>query len=138
MKWLYLLLLIGAVLALGRIVLQVRRLRNRPEDDWDARLIEKLRRSGVDPFQQRELDFFVGMPDESSAQRIAQRLTGEGFAVDVRPVADSSSHPFSVHISKTMSLSVTEVRAVSSRLREMAEASGGRYDGWTAGRRPAA
>lgn len=138
MKWLYLLLLIGALLAVGRIVLQVRRLRNRPEDDWDARLIEKLRRSGVDPFQPRQLDFFVGMPDEASARRIAERLTGEGFAVDVRPVADNSSHPFSMHISKAMSLSVTEVRAVSSRLREMAEASGGRYDGWTAGRRPEA
>ena len=135
MKWLYLLLLLGAALAIGRIVLQVRRLRNTREDDWDAKLIEKLRRSGVDPFKPQQLDFFVGMPDEASAQRIAQRLTGDGFAVDVRPVADSSSHPFSLHISKAMSLSVTEVRAVSARLRELAEASGGRYDGWTAGRR---
>jgi len=129
MKWLYLLLLLGAALAIGRIVLQVRRLRNTREDDWDAKL------SGVDPFKPQQLDFFVGMPDEASAQRIAQRLTADGFAVDVRPVADSSSHPFSLHISKAMSLSVTEVRAVSARLRELAEASGGRYDGWTAGRR---
>jgi hypothetical protein len=135
MKWLYLLLLLGAALALGRIVLQVRRLRNRREDDWDTKLIEKLRRSGVDPFRPRQLDFFVGMPDEASAQRIAQRLTADGFTVDVREVAESSSHPFSMHISKAMSLSVTEVRAVSARLREMAEASGGRYDGWTAGQR---
>jgi hypothetical protein len=30
---------------------------------------------------------------------------------------------------------VTEVRAVSARLREFAETSGGRYDGWAASRR---
>lgn len=135
MKWFYLLLLLGAALAIGRIVLQLRRLRDRREDDWDTRLIEKLRRSGVDPFKPQQLDFFIGMPDEASAQRIAQRLSADGFSVDVRPVADSTSHPFSMHISKAMSLSVTEVRAVSARLRELAEASGGRYDGWTAGRR---
>lgn len=135
MKWFYLLLLLGAALAIGRIVLQLRRLRDRREDDWDTRLIEKLRRSGVDPFKPQQLDFFIGMPDEASAQRIAQRLSADGFSVDVRPVDDSTSHPFSMHISKAMSLSVTEVRAVSARLRELAEASGGRYDGWTAGRR---
>jgi hypothetical protein len=138
MNWLYILLLLGAALAIGRIVLQLRRLRNHREDDWDARLVEKLRRSGGDPFKPRDLDFFVGMPDETSAQRIAQRLTADGFTVDVRPVEEGGSHPYSVHITKTMSLSVTEVRAVSTRLREMAEASGGRYDGWTAGRRPEA
>ena len=135
MKWFYLLLLLGAALAIGRIVLQLRRLRDRREDDWDTRLIEKLRRSGVNPCKPQQLDFFIGMPDEASAQRIAQRLSADGFSVDVRPVADSTSHPFSMHISKAMSLSVTEVRAVSARLRELAEASGGRYDGWTAGRR---
>lgn len=137
MKWIMVLLLLGAAIAIARIVLQLRKLKDRGNDDWDAKLIERLRRSGVDPFSPQELDFFIGMPDESSAQRIAQRLGAEGFQVDVRAVADSASHPYSVHAMKAMPLSVTEVRAVSTRLREFAEASGGRYDGWAASRRRA-
>lgn len=136
MKWLYLLLLVGGALAIGRIVLQLRRLKNQKDDDWDTKLIERLRRGGSDPFRPQPLDFFIGMPDEGAAQRIAQRLVSEGFEVDVRAVADSVSHPFSVHAKKAMPLSVTEVRAASARLRELAEAGGGRYDGWTAGRAP--
>lgn len=135
MKWIYLLLMVGGALAIGRIVLQLRRLRNQKDDDWDTKLIERLRRSGSDPFRLHQLDFFIAMPDEGSAQRIAQRLVSEGFAVDVRAVTDSVAHPFSVHAKKAMPLSVTEVRAVSARLGELAEAGGGRYDGWTAGRR---
>ncbi len=134
MKWFHLLLLAGGLLAIGRIVLQLRRLRNQKEDDWDTKLIERLRRSGSDPFRPQQLDFFLGMPDEGSAQRIAQRLVSEGFEVDVRAVTESVSHPYSVHAKKAMPLSVTEVRAASARLRELAEAGGGRYDGWTAGR----
>ena len=135
MKWFVLLLAIGGVLALGRIVLSLRKLKNQRNDDWDTKLIERLRRSGADPFKPHELDFFIALPSEEVAQRLAQRLAGEGFEVDVRPVADSTDHPFSVHAMKAMPLSAHDIREVSARLRGIAESSGGRYDGWAASRR---
>ncbi len=137
MKWFYILLLIGAALAIGRIVLSLRKLKNLNNDDWDSRLVERLRRSGVDPFKPQELDFFVALPTEAAVGVVEQRLSTRGFTVDSRAVADSPSQPFSVHARKAMQLSVSEVRAVSAMLKQLAEEQGGRYDGWAASK-PAA
>jgi hypothetical protein len=132
MSWLYVLLLIGAALAVGRIWYSIKKLRELPRDDWDTRLIERLRRSGANAFSPMELDFFLAMPSEGAAQGAAEQLKSEGFAVDVRAVAESTDQPFSVHATRSMHLNVDGVRAVSTRLREIAAAQGGRYDGWTA------
>lgn len=132
MDWFVVFLVAGAAIALWRIVFQVRKLRQRNEDDWDARLIERVRRSGTDPFKPIEVDFFLALPGESVAREVADELGREGFAVDVKPVPDSSEHPFSVHAMKRMQLSLDGVRGVSTRLRAIATARGGRYDGWAA------
>ncbi|MCU0760222.1 MAG: ribonuclease E inhibitor RraB [Steroidobacteraceae bacterium] len=132
MSWLYVFLLLGAALAIGRIWFQVKKLREQPVDDWDARLIERLRRGGADPFRPIDVDFFVAMPSESAAAGVAERLEAEGFRVDVRAVSESTEHPWSVHAIKPMQLNADGIRSVSTRLRELAAAQGGRYDGWTA------
>ena len=131
MSWLYVFLLIGAALAIGRIWFQLRKLRQRPVDDWDTKLIERLRR-GTDPFRPIDVDFFLALPSEAAASVAAQRLTAEGFGVDVRQVSNSTDYPWSVHACKPMQLTVDGIRAISSRLRDIAAAQGGRYDGWTA------
>lgn len=133
MDLLYLFLLAGAAIAVWRIVTQVRRGTRRPQDDWDQRMIENLRRSGINPFQPMEVDFFVAMPSLEAANTLAQTLQSEGYAVDIREMPDSADQTHSVHALKTMQLHIEAVRAVSSRLTELAEASGGRYDGWAPG-----
>ena len=133
MSWLYIFLVLGAALAIGRIWFSVKKLRQQPNDDWDARLIERLRRSGADPFRPREIDFFLALPSEAAAQAVAQHLDAEGFRVDVRAVSESTDHPFSVHAIRSMQLNLDGIRAVSAHMREVATAQGGRYDGWTAG-----
>lgn len=132
MSWLYVFLLLGAALAIGRIWFQLKKLRERPVDDWDAKLIERLRRGGADPFRPIDVDFFLALPSEAAAAGVAQRLTAEGFRVDVRAVSEGADHPWSVHAIKPMQLNVDGIRATSARLRELASAQGGRYDGWTA------
>ncbi len=132
MSWLYVFLLLGAALAIGRIWFQLKKLRERPVDDWDAKLIERLRRGGADPFRPIDVDFFLALPSEAAAAGVAQRLTAEGFRVDVRAVGESTDHPWSVHAIKPMQLNADSIRATSARLREIASAQGGRYDGWTA------
>lgn len=132
MKWFTILLIIGGALALGRIFLSLRQLRNQRRDDWDTRLIARLRKSGFDPFKPHELDFFMALPTEAAAREAADELRGEGMSVDVRETPDNPSHPWSLHVRKTMQLSIDLVRATSTRLETLAIAKGGRYDGWAA------
>lgn len=133
MDWLSLFLLAGAAIAVWRIVYQIRRASKVQVDDWDTKLIERLRRSGVDPFRPVEVDFFVALPSREAADSVAARLRVDGFEVDIRPMADSVDHPWSVHALKPMSLNVHAIREVSTKMRAIAAETGGRYDGWAPG-----
>lgn len=133
MDWFVLFLVAAAAIAVARIVYQVRRTALRRQDDWDTRMIERLRRSGADPFAPVEVDFFVAMPNREKADELAARLATEGFSTDVRSIEGSIEHPWSVHARKSMSLNVHGVREVTTRLREWSTAAGGRFDGWAPG-----
>jgi regulator of RNase E activity RraB len=133
MDWFVVFLVVGAAIAVWRIVYNVRNVSKSREDDWDARMIERLRRSGIDPFKPVDVDFFVAVPSKEQAESIASRLRAEGFETDVRELRDSVDQPWSVQALKNMSLNVHGVREVSTRLRQMAEEAGGRYDGWAPG-----
>jgi len=133
MDWFVLFLVAGAGIAIWRIVYQVRRASQRREDDWDAKLIERLRRSGVDPFSPVEVDFFVALPTRASANAVAAKLRTEGFATDVRELPDGGEQPWSVYAMRSMQLNANGVREVSNRMRALAAETGGRYDGWAPG-----
>ena len=133
MDWLVVFLVAGAAIAVWRIIYQIRRASKLQFDDWDTKLIERLRRSGADPFRPVEVDFFVALPNEEAATRVAGRLQTEGFVADVRPLADSIDYPWSVHALKTMTINVHGIREVSQRMRALAAECGGRYDGWAPG-----
>jgi len=60
-------------------------------------------------------------------------LQAEEYVVDIKPVADSSQHPFSLHASKALRLAVPDMQEKSRRFQELAAAHRGRYDGWAAG-----
>ncbi len=136
MTWIYLTLALAAAFALGRIVWSVRRIHSRRHDSWDARLIEKLRQSGSDPFQPHDVDFFFGLPDAASAERIALQLRGEGFTAEIIERADMPSHPFTIRATKQLRLSVPDMQDTSRRFSDLAKAAGGTYDGWAAARIP--
>jgi len=133
MDWFVVFLIAGAGIAVWRIVYQIRRAATVKVDDWDTRLIERLRRSGADPFRPVEVDFFVAMPTREQAEQLATRLNAEGYVADVRELADSADLPFSVHAQRTLQLNADAIRSISGQLRELAAAGGGRYDGWAPG-----
>lgn len=134
MVWVYLFVGLGGVLALMRIVVNVRRFRRPRDDGWDARHIAQLRNSGVNPFEPQDVDFFLAFPDETVAQAVAAQLRTEGFAVELRTVGDSVSHPVVLDVRQRMQLAVPQMQALSGRFRALAEANGGRYDSWSAAR----
>jgi hypothetical protein len=116
-----------------RIYFSLQKLRSARADDWDAKMVERVRAQGVDPFKAHEVDFFFALPDSSACDAVGALLQAEEFAVDVKPVADSSQHPFSLHASKPLRLAVPDMQEKSRRFKELAAVHGGRYDGWAAG-----
>jgi len=133
MNWILIALVAAGIAAVVRIYFSLQRLRGDRADDWDAKMVERVRAQGVDPFKPHEVDFFFALPDASACDAIGALLRAEEFAVDVKPVADSSRHPFSLHASKPLRLAVPDMQEKSRRFKELATAHGGRYDGWAAG-----
>jgi len=122
----------GAV-AVGRIYYGIRKGKEKTEKDWDERLIERLRKSGSDPFQPHEVDFFMALPSEAAGRAVAALLESEGYRVDVKPAPDNPvDHPFSLHATKSLRLSVPGMRELTAHFQGLARTHGGYYDGWSA------
>lgn len=135
LDWLVYLLAAGAVLLLVRIGISIRRLRHH-EHGYDDRLIERLRAQGSDPFKAHEVDFFFALPTDAVASALGARLEAEGYSVRSRPIEESVEFPFSLHATKSMRLSVPDMRELSAHFNRLAAEHGGRYDGWAAGHVP--
>ena len=135
MNWILIVLVAVGIAAVVRIYFSLQKLRGERVDDWDTKMIERVRSQGVDPFKPHEVDFFFALPDTAACDALRSVLQAEEFAVDIKPVEDSSSHPFSLHASKALQLAVPAMKEKSRRFRELAAAHGGRYDGWAAGAR---
>lgn len=135
MNWIIVALIAAGIAAVVRIYFSLQKLRGERADDWDTKMVERVRSQGVDPFKPHEVDFFFALPNASACDAIRTVLTAEEFNVDIKPVAESSEHPFSLHASKPLRLAVPDMQEKSRRFRELAVAHGGRYDGWAAGAR---
>ena len=133
MDYMLLLLAVGAVVILLRIFQKVRALRDSREDDYDTRFVERLRRSGMDPFKPMDVDFFLAMPSLEAADRVSARLVEDLFTPDVRSIDGPKDLPISLHARKSMQVNEVGIRAAAARLRELAKTEGGRYDGWAPG-----
>jgi hypothetical protein len=134
MSWILVALAAAGIAAAVRIYFSLQRLRRTDRaDDWDAKMIERVRSQGADPFRPHEVDFFFALPDTGACNAVRGVLQGEEYTVDVREMEDSSVHPFSLHASKALQLAVPDMQEKSRRFRELAAAHGGRYDGWAAG-----
>jgi hypothetical protein len=138
MSWYVIILAAAGAFALYRIYVSLRKLQDRSNDDWDARLIERLRLSGSDPFQPHDVDFFFALPNEVAAKAVAARLEKEGYSVDLRTIPEVVDQPCSVHARKSLRLSVPGMREISRGCAALAREHGGRYDGWAATRVPRA
>jgi hypothetical protein len=133
MSWIYSLLFLAGAGVLWRIYYGIRQMKLKKEKDWDERLIDRLRKSGSDPFQPHDVDFFMAMPSEEAGRAIAAVLEPEGFRVDIHPAPDNpGDHPFSLHAMKPMRLSVPAMKELTKRFQLMAKEQGGHYDGWSA------
>ena len=130
--WIFVFAVIGGLIAAWRIWQNLRKLQQRQNDSWDARLIDQLRKRGSDPFKPHDVDFFLAFPTRDAAERLANRLRNEGFDADVVDEPESGALRYSLHAHKSMQLTVPDMQDLSRRLTEQAKEMGGRYDGWSA------
>jgi hypothetical protein len=131
MQWVYLLLVLAALLAVTRILLALRKARAQANhDDWDARLVKNLRSAGGNSFTPYEVDFFFGVPDEAAAMALRAALEPEGFSIDSRLMSGEGATGYSLNARKHLRVSVTEMQGFSQRFRVLAQQYGGYYDGW--------
>ncbi|HET7811154.1 MAG TPA: ribonuclease E inhibitor RraB [Steroidobacteraceae bacterium] len=130
--WIFVFAIIGGFVAAWRIWQNLRKLQQRQNDSWDARLIDQLRKRGSDPFKPHDVDFFLAFPTQDAAERLAARLRNEGFDADVVDEPESGALRYSLHAHKSMQLTVPDMQELSRRLTDQAKEMGGRYDGWSA------
>ena len=131
MQWVYILLVLAALIAIARVALALRKARAQStDDDWDARLVKNLRAAGGNSFTAYEVDFFFGLPDEAASTALRSVLEPEGFLIDSRIMSTEGASGYSVQARKQLRISVTEMQAFSKRFRALAEQYGGYYDGW--------
>jgi hypothetical protein len=130
MIWLYFALVLGAMIAIARIVAAVRKARAQTADDWDERLVKNLRTAGGNSFTPYEVDFFFNLPDEAMCAALRGTLEPEGFAIDTRIMGGEAASGYSLHARKHLRVSVAEMQDFSKRFRALAEQYGGHYDGW--------
>lgn len=132
--WMVLIGVAAVALIAVRIAGSVRRVRRAQAADWDEQQVKKLRALGGDPFRPYDIDFFFGVPDEGTCSRLAQILQAEGCSVDFRAVPPDTGSGYSLHASKQLRLSVSEMQEHSARYRALAAQHACVYDGWNASR----
>ncbi|MEO7773909.1 MAG: ribonuclease E inhibitor RraB [Steroidobacteraceae bacterium] len=128
MWWFTILMVAAGMLVLLRIGTHVLRFKNKKVEDWDSQFISQLRKAGIAPFDQQVVDFFFAVPSAAASAALSQQLQAEGFETDSKPGEDGGG--WSTHARKSMRLAVPEMQALTARLRALAEAQGGQYDGW--------
>jgi hypothetical protein len=128
------LLMLAALVAVVRVYLTVRRVRQNQSEDWDERLVKNLRAQGGDPFKPYEVDFFFDLPDQGACEQVAVLLKGRGCSVDFRRVDPARGDRYTLHALKSQRISVPGMQESTREFAALAAQHGGRYDGWaTAG-----
>jgi regulator of RNase E activity RraB len=97
----------------------------------NERVIYHLRRLGADVSKPREVEFFIYLPTEEGAYRVAAELQKEGYDVQVDPGAQGER--WLCFATKTIVPSLDEMNRISERFTSLAESYGGDYDGWGTG-----
>lgn len=97
----------------------------------DVRVLSQLRQVGSKLDQPHKIDFFLYLPGQSAADRVAGDLTAQGYEVHVKPGAQNPSE-WLVQANKTMVPELKTLVEIRKHFSALATANGGAYDGWGA------
>jgi len=97
----------------------------------DLRVITQLQRAGSKVDKPHEIDFFLYFPNEESARQAAEKIRPEEFRLSMKPDSQGRQQ-WLVQLHRTMLPEVWALVEIRRKFTEIAEASGGSYDGWGA------
>jgi hypothetical protein len=98
--------------------------------DPDAATLGELARAGSDLERSHEMEFFLYLPDRTSADAVAAQLEAEGFAVGVK--AAEAGDDWLCLATRTMVPTLDELQRLRRHFAAVAESREGAYDGWGA------
>jgi hypothetical protein len=131
MQWMIIFAVFAALLAIVRIFAAVRRVGAAGRRaDWDEQLIKSLRAQGRNLFEPMAVDFFLDLPTEAACIAVQPGLEADGFKVDFRRFEGELNEGWSLHATRSLRVSVTEIHEQSQRFTALSGRYGGRYDGW--------
>lgn len=98
------------------------------QTDPDEAVIRQLQKAGSDLSKPHHIDFFLYLPSEASADKVASIIRTEGFAGEVVPPEKDSMWLCSA--TKTMVPDVSELQRIRREFNGLTGELGGNYDGW--------
>jgi regulator of RNase E activity RraB len=105
-----------------------RALAGRSRTDPDATTLAELAKAGSDLGRSHEMEFFLYLPDRTSADAVATQLAAEGFAVGVE--TSKEGNDWLCLATRTMVPTLDELQRLRRHLAAVAESREGAYDGW--------
>jgi regulator of RNase E activity RraB len=104
-------------------------LKRRPRSvDGDLRVLEELKKRGMDLGQPRAVEHFLYFPSGESAHAAAWRLPSQGYSVRVEDRRDFNKWALLANIESDVTAET--ITSQRSFLTTVAAEHGGEYDGW--------
>jgi hypothetical protein len=104
---------------------------DRAIDARDAQSLETLRSAGADLARPQTPVYFTSFPSAAAEKRARRELEAQGFRV-MKAAAVQDGQTWVLILTRTMPLSVDNVRRTSRDLEALTARHGGRYVGWDA------
>lgn len=98
--------------------------------DGDRQVLRRLQQAGADLSKPTEVNYYLYYRDRALADSAAARGSADPLVATVQRAADNSA--WLCLVTGTMVPSEANIRAHTIRLLALAQATGGRYDGWEA------
>ncbi|MEW5789018.1 MAG: ribonuclease E inhibitor RraB [Pseudomonadota bacterium] len=96
----------------------------------DVAVLSLLRQAGSDLNKPHEIEFFLYLPNQAAAERVATKLVHQGFGTSVSAAASGKSG-WLLLATRTMVPGVAELVRLRALLSAHASAEQGEYDGWS-------
>lgn len=126
----YLILLPLALVAAVLLIRQTTTFRPPPADP-DAALLAQLRKAGADLTRPTELRFFLSLPDQAAADRVARQIHEPGLRPEVRPA--DTGNTWLCLVTGTLTPTHQTMHRLRQQFEALALAERGEYDRWEAG-----
>ncbi|MEP6835722.1 MAG: ribonuclease E inhibitor RraB [Gemmatimonas sp.] len=98
--------------------------------EGDRQVLQQLLQAGADLSKPTEVNYYLYYQDRAAADSAAARGSSAPLVASVQRAADNSA--WLCLVTGTMVPSESNIRAHTTRLVALAQATGGQYDGWEA------